>query len=106
LKYASMPRATLPASAASPLSGTLEPIAICVEVTPGVASGRAPPVAAVSAATAAHNKSALTRTYDLLYNRVVGGPKTRLSNPPTPLGSAIITRIRTAPKMMLDIPSR
>jgi hypothetical protein len=31
LKYASIPRATLPAIAASPLSGTVEPILISVD---------------------------------------------------------------------------
>src|SRR5436190_16987528 len=99
-----MPRATLPAIAASPLSGTLEPILISVELTPGDATGRAPAAAAVRTATAAQTKSALT--YDLLYNRLVRGPKSRRSNPPTPVGRAIITRIKTAPKITLDIPSR
>src|SRR5438132_4444634 len=61
LKYASAPRATLPAIAASPLSGTLEPILISVDVTPGVASGRAPAAAAMSTAADTHTRSARTR---------------------------------------------
>src|SRR6266700_1103434 len=106
LKYASIPRATLPAIAASPLRGTLEPILISVDVTPGVASGRAPAAVAVNTATATETRNALTPTYDLLYNRLVIGPKRRRSNPPTPVGSTIMTMIRTAPKITLDIPSR
>src|SRR5207249_2093183 len=101
-----MPLATLPAIAASPLSGTLEPILISVELTPGDASGRASAAVAVRTATAAQTRSALGDTYDLLYNRPARGPKTRRSSPPTPLGSAIITRIKAAPKITLDIPSR
>src|SRR5207249_12223677 len=51
LKYASDPRATFPPAAASPLSGTLEPRWISVDETPGVASGRAPAEATITAAT-------------------------------------------------------
>src|SRR6266567_9180399 len=62
LKYASMPRATLPAIAASPLSGTLEPRWISVADTPGVATGRAPAEVTPTAATIAHTKMTLEPT--------------------------------------------
>src|SRR5438552_3178932 len=62
LKYASAPRATLPAIAASPLSGTLEPILISVDVTPGVAIGRASAAVAMSTAAATQTRNALRRT--------------------------------------------
>ena len=62
LKYASIPRATLPAIAASPLSGTLEPRWISVAETPGVATGRAPADVTATAATIAHTKMTLAPT--------------------------------------------
>src|SRR5213078_3195538 len=61
LKYASIPRATFPAIAASPLRGTLEPILISVDVTPGVASGRASAAVTMSTAADTHTRSALIR---------------------------------------------
>src|SRR5204862_81951 len=82
LRYASMPRATVPAIAASPLSGTLEPIVIWVDVTPGVAVGRAPAPVARTAPTSMERSRTLTTTYDLLYNRLVSGPKSLRNAPP------------------------
>src|SRR5215510_9923769 len=101
-----MPRATLPAIAASPLSGTLEPILISVDETPGVAVERAPAAVARTAAANMQRSTALTTTYDLLYNRVVSGPKIRRKAPPTPVGRTIRTRISTAPKITSGIPGR
>jgi len=62
LKYASIPRATLPAIAASPLSGTLEPRWISVADTPGVATCRAPADVTAIAPTIAHTKMTLAPT--------------------------------------------
>src|SRR5689334_12824362 len=42
LKYASAPRSTPAAAAASPVRGPLEPSVILVELTPGVPAGDAP----------------------------------------------------------------
>jgi hypothetical protein len=52
----------LPAIAASPLSGTLEPRWISVADTPGVATERAPAEVTANEATTAHTKMALAPT--------------------------------------------
>jgi hypothetical protein len=52
----------LPAIAASPLRGTLEPMWISEPVTPGVATGRAPAAATVTPARTTHKRKTLTPT--------------------------------------------
>src|SRR5262249_33602673 len=55
----------------------------------------------------AHKGEGLSpRSYDLLYSRVVSGPKSLRSAPPTPVASRISTTISTAPKITSCIPGR